>query len=65
MNLKSGLAICSILALIYLVFFGDLYQEEPSVVSITVFLAGAAAFSILFILRLVSFIRWMFSDTKR
>lgn len=61
---KPVLAIISIFSFIFIVLKGDLLTDLPSSTSVVLLFVGGAAFSVLFFLRLVSFIVWVFGGNK-
>lgn len=56
---ENCLAILSIASFVGIVFLGNPFDPTPSSLTITLFIIGAAAFSVLAFLRAYSFLRWI------
>lgn len=54
-NMKRMLSAISVASIIWMIFFGNLMDIEPSLMTIAILVVGWAAFSILAILRIVGF----------
>ena len=55
-RIKSAFAVLFVLTLLWFVFLGNLLEEEPNFQTWVVFVVGAVSFSVLFILRILSFV---------